>query len=451
MDFFSFSIPHSSSDLPHKEELTGTLVFAVLASFLAGVASASRSALIGERRWGSGIQVTGHFALPWTTQGIVRTVSFIILVLSLAAYAQASKIIHFVALEPVEVLWERYDKSPGFSATAVVCVALAAWAANELGQAIYVRYISTPDALAPVVPKSLSSRQDVVSALPSASSKDKRKAMLRCFDHLVTSVLKDFRTDYELPVGAEKWLDRMMRYTVPGGKMNRGVAVVDAASSLSDTPLTARQAYEARVMGWCVEWLQAYFLVADDLMDSSKTRRGQKCWYRVPEVGLIAVNDGIILEQVLFCMLRKELSHRPYYTAVIDLFHEVTTQTALGQLLDLTTQPPPPSKFLAQQQGGEENNGGSGASSSLASAASPDLDRFTMERWRLIVTYKTAFYTFYLPVALGIHAAGKGNPRTLRAVRDVCIDLGVYFQAQDDFLDCFGDPKVRENCYLYLF
>lgn len=43
-------------------------------------------------------------------------------------------------------------------------------------------------------------------------------------------------------------------------------------------------------------------------MDSSVTRRGQPCWYRVQEpnkVGSIAVNDSFMLEGAIYYLLRR--------------------------------------------------------------------------------------------------------------------------------------------------
>jgi hypothetical protein len=85
--------------------------------------------------------------------------------------------------------------------------------------------------------------------------------------------------------------------------------------------------------------MQAYFLVADDIMDKSITRRGQPCWYRAEGVGLIAINDGILLECLLYFVLRKHLRGHAAYPHLLDLFLETTHQTAHGQLLDLITAP----------------------------------------------------------------------------------------------------------------
>ena len=47
-----------------------------------------------------------------------------------------------------------------------------------------------------------------------------------------------------------------------------------------DLPNPVVVAPDAGRVGWAVEMLQAYFLVVDDLVDQSITRRGQLCWYR---------------------------------------------------------------------------------------------------------------------------------------------------------------------------
>ena len=85
--------------------------------------------------------------------------------------------------------------------------------------------------------------------------------------------------------------------------------------------------------------MQAYFLVADDIMDSSITRRGQPCWYRVSQVGMVAINDSFMLEAAIYRLLKVHFRKEVYYADLLDLFHETTYQTEMGQLVDLITAP----------------------------------------------------------------------------------------------------------------
>ena len=85
--------------------------------------------------------------------------------------------------------------------------------------------------------------------------------------------------------------------------------------------------------------LQAFFLVTDDIMDHSITRRGQPCWYRVDDVGLLAINDACMLEGAIYYLLKKHFRGETYYVDLLELFHETTFQTEMGQLVDLLTAP----------------------------------------------------------------------------------------------------------------
>ena len=45
-----------------------------------------------------------------------------------------------------------------------------------------------------------------------------------------------------------------------------------------------------------------------------------------------------------------------------------------------------------------------------------------------IVTYKTAFYSFYLPVVCGLLVGGTTSQEAFAVAKDICIQMGQYFQ-----------------------
>ena len=66
--------------------------------------------------------------------------------------------------------------------------------------------------------------------------------------------------------------------------------------------------------------LQGFFLVADDMMDGSTTRRGQPCWYQREDVGMTAINDAILLETCIYTLLHTHFHDQPNYLDTIDAF-----------------------------------------------------------------------------------------------------------------------------------
>ncbi|KAG8086266.1 hypothetical protein GUJ93_ZPchr0010g8014 [Zizania palustris] len=244
-----------------------------------------------------------------------------------------------------------------------------------------------------------------------AAGGDTKEAFRRIYDVLKGELLWD--PAFEFTDSSRHWIDRMVDYNVLGGKCNRGLSVVDSYKLLKDAnALGEEEMFLASTLGWCIEWLQAYFLVLDDIMDESHTRRGQPCWFRVPQVGSIAINDGIILRNHISRILRLHFKGKPYYADLLDLFNEVEFKTASGQLLDLIT-----------THEGEK-----------------DLTKYNIGVHRHIVQYKTAYYSFYLPVACALLLSGE-DLINYGAVENILVEMGTYFQVQDDYLDCYGDPE----------
>ena len=67
-------------------------------------------------------------------------------------------------------------------------------------------------------------------------------------------------------------LKEILEYNVIGAKYQRGMTVLTTFQDLVQLrKLDADSLRQAMTVGWCVELLQAFFLVTDNIMDSSLT------------------------------------------------------------------------------------------------------------------------------------------------------------------------------------
>lgn len=247
---------------------------------------------------------------------------------------------------------------------------------------------------------------------------DPKGSFMKICDMMIADVKDELPKMYALPARENEWIEKMLQYNTKGGKMTRGIMVVETAAILFKArgmPVDNTTMCKFAVLGWCIEWLQAWLLVADDMMDESVTRRGQPCWYKSMTdkgnpVGSIAINDAVTIEALVFKVLKRHFAKDDCYMQLVDLMMETTFQTELGQLLDTMCD-------------------------------NLDISEFSLDRWTAIVTYKTAFYSFYLSVAFAMVYAGITDQAAYDSAREILIKMGVYFQAQDDYLDCYGTPE----------
>uniref|UniRef100_A0A1B0D8P6 Farnesyl pyrophosphate synthase n=1 Tax=Phlebotomus papatasi TaxID=29031 RepID=A0A1B0D8P6_PHLPP len=145
-------------------------------------------------------------------------------------------------------------------------------------------------------------------------------------------------------------------------------------------------------------------------MDGSISRMGQPCWYKLPDVQMSAINDGLLIEAAVYQILKDHFSHLDCYTKLIEHFHDFTFSIALGQFLDVK-------------------------------AMREDVLTFTIEKYKAILKHK-ACQSFYMAIAPALLLAGYTNPEAFSQAKTILFELGYFGQVQNDFMDCFGDPNV---------
>ncbi|MFX1255510.1 MAG: polyprenyl synthetase family protein [Promethearchaeota archaeon] len=209
-------------------------------------------------------------------------------------------------------------------------------------------------------------------------------------------------------------------FVLRGGKRIRPILVL-----LGYKCITHEENPEILRAGLCTELMHAYFLIHDDIMDSSLLRRGKptvhKQWEKWAEANLprlessnfiklgenMAILSGDLLENYAIEVLtRRDLPPERIRAALLK-YCEIVQRVNIGQFLDTVIGEKP------------------------ITAATEDIIN-------TIQLLKTAVYTIEGPLELGALLAG-ASEQQLIILSDYGQKVGIAFQIQDDILGLFGD------------
>lgn len=232
--------------------------------------------------------------------------------------------------------------------------------------------------------------------------------------------------NYPLPVGARGI--QIVRQSVTQGKMIRGMLVLMSAH-MHGLAITD----EIYDVASAVEILHTGFLIHDDIMDNDYKRRNQdSVYYQYIKEGQakkatdpeqygmsMAMCLGDMVFFLVFEIISKKIKDPELVQCIIGYISQEVQHIGPAQMMD------------------------------AAYGLIPDDP--TEEEIEQIYTYKTAHYTFSLPLILG---AVFSSYVRLPLLKDLGCEMGIIFQLKDDELGIFGDTKeigklvgsdIREN------
>jgi geranylgeranyl diphosphate synthase type I len=180
---------------------------------------------------------------------------------------------------------------------------------------------------------------------------------------------------------------------------------------------------QMRTLALSLEFLHLYLLIHDDIMDQSKTRRGQPSLYKLFETYhlknklkgdrvLFGRNMAILMGDVVAnqaeILWTQAISSNIATPTMRHFFDDMKQEVYWGQYLDLLApaQPSPPS----------------------------------LETILTIMREKTGRYTIIRPLQIGAVVAG-ADPKSLQWIEDFGRNLGIAFQAIDDLLGTYGKSQ----------
>ncbi|MFN4245151.1 MAG: polyprenyl synthetase family protein [Brevinematia bacterium] len=211
-------------------------------------------------------------------------------------------------------------------------------------------------------------------------------------------------------------LDRLYDFLC-SGKMLRGSMVL-----FSESMFSGKYSDDAVKCAVSLEILQSGLLIHDDIMDRDTKRRGKDSLFfqykkMMDKIGLsdsyhVGESMGICLGDFAFSLsflILGEIQKKEVLDKIILKFGQESAIIGIGQMKDV---------FMSSKR------------------EVPSEDDII-----LTYKYKTARYSFSLPLSLGAIIAGIGE-KDLLLLEEIGEYIGIMFQIQDDKLGLIGDPSV---------
>ena len=192
--------------------------------------------------------------------------------------------------------------------------------------------------------------------------------------------------------------DGCWKYFEYGGKRFRPALIALSCEALGgriEDTITA---------GAALEIAHTFFLIHDDIEDSSETRRGKPCLhitYGIPHA--VNMGDYLLMKVYQVILSTKDKWGLEKTMKILDLMTEMFIITGEGQAMEI-----------------EQRN--------------KDLSEATMDWYEKMSLNKTGYYSGGTPCSIGAVIAD-GNEKQIEALKKFGFAVGIAFQIQDDILN----------------
>ena len=140
----------------------------------------------------------------------------------------------------------------------------------------------------------------------------------------------------------------------------------------------------------------------EDIVYDNYTRNGAPCWHRYTDVGIMAVNEAMLICETCFFVLNKKYSNTNWYVPLMDAFHEYILTLTIGYTVNNMT----------------------------CRNAKNNVDEYTLDRYDTGVEYKTSpIFSFPIDLALMLSNINLSKETTTKA-KELVNAIGHYHQVK---------------------